>query len=132
VDKGIWWSTFGKTFVDGVANSTYIDGGASFAAPGTLKPAFKFGFRLSAKGLDGYYGFGLGSGSGASLTVNTSFGASNSIYTGISAKGGTGIYGYSLNGNAGFGGTGASGGVGWGIGNSVSVGATHRVRIWGF
>jgi RHS repeat-associated protein len=130
VDKGVWWSTFGKSFVDGVANSTYIDGGATFAAPGTLKPAFKIGFRISSKGLDGYYGFGLGSGTGASLTVNTSMGASNSIYAGITVKGGTGIYGYSLTGSEGFSGAGASGGVGWGIGRGVNVGATHRKHLW--
>jgi hypothetical protein len=127
--KGIWGEEFKRSFADGVLNSTYIDGGASLSAPGTLRPALRFGFRLSAHGLDGYYGFGLGSGSGASLTVNTRVGASNSITAGFSAKGGTGVYGYSLNGSVGSEGFSGSGGIGWGIGNGRSTGATHTIKI---
>ncbi|MGH8635294.1 MAG: RHS repeat-associated core domain-containing protein [Burkholderiales bacterium] len=117
----------------------YLDLNFTGAATGSTGPGGTIGIQVGTSGLNFYYGFGLGLGKGASLTVNPDdLPCENSVSVGVTVSGGKPLMGIPV---------GAQGSVmsdmegnispdfsfGLGLGFGVSLGPVHTVPVfrWG-
>ena len=125
------WSPMspGEKFINNVS----LNGNATFSAPGELRPALRFGFSVSMKGVDVYNGVGIGAGDSVSLSISYSSVQSTGISVIQSFTTTEGIYGGSVAQitNSNFV-AGRSYSVSVGAGTSVYNGAQQKYRVMGF
>ncbi|MDA3835310.1 MAG: RHS repeat-associated core domain-containing protein, partial [Spirochaetales bacterium] len=113
----------------------YFDLNLTGAATGTLGPGGTIGVQIGPSGVNFYYGFGLGFGTGASATFNLGeMSKCNSVGVGVTFSGGYPVFGVPVGAHGTVssdvdGDVSTDFGVGLGVGFGVSAGVTHTVPV---